>query len=177
MNVVRRNETSFTDGEDKVLVELHERITIERTKHEARSRTKEEIDTIIKFWWHLQEYRKYFLHRKHIPDTAEVVLFKKQIQKVKRELEDHEFRHLLTERQKEGHLPSYYNSMLHNRCGWSTVADAIIKYQLPQLPHHVNRIDSVKEFCCDMLTWLKRFAEAALKKKKEESEKARVSAD
>ena len=183
MNIVRRNETSFTDGEDKVLAELHQRITIERTQHEARSRTKEEIDTIIKFWWHLQQYRTDFLQRRRIPDTAEVILLKNHIQKVKRDLEDNEFWHLLTDRQKEGHLPSFYNSMLHNRCGWSTVADAIIKYQLPQLPymsanddigHHVERVDG---FCCDLLKWLKQFAEAALEKIKEEAEKARASAE
>ena len=102
---------------------------------------------------------------------------------MRRDLEDKEFWHELTPSQKEGHRSSTYNAMLHKRCGWSTVADAIIKYQLPQLPymsanddigHHVERVDG---FCCDLLKWLKQFAEAALEKIKEEAEKARASAE
>ena len=98
-------------------------------------------------------------------------------------MEDNEFWYELTPKQKQGHRPSIYNAMLHNRCGWSTVANAIIKYQLPQLPymsanddigHHVERVDG---FCCDLLKWLKQFAEAALEKIKEEAEKARASAE
>ena len=134
-------------------------------------------------WWHLQEYRTAFLRRKHLVDTAEVILDQKQIEKVRRDLEDQEFWHELTPKQKQGHRPSTYNAMLHYRCGWSTVANAIIQYKLPQLPYMSadddirQHLESVDKFCCDLLTWLQRFAEAALKKKREESDKARASAE
>ena len=183
MCVVRRNETTFTEDEEKTLEDLHQRITTILTESDKRTRNREEINEVIAFWWHLQAYRAAFLRRKRFKDTAEVILDRKQLEKVKRDLEDNEFWYELTPKQKQGHRPSIYNAMLHNRCGWSTVANAIIKYQLPQLPymsanddigHHVERVDG---FCCDLLKWLKQFAEAALEKIKEEAEKARASAE
>ena len=183
MCVVRRNETTFTEDEEQTLEDLHQRITTILTESDKRTRNREEINEVIAFWWHLQAYRAAFLRRKRFKDTAEVILERKQIEKVKRDLEDNEFWYELTPKQKQGHRPSIYNAMLHNRCGWSTVANAIIKYQLPQLPymsanddigHHIESVDG---FCCDLLKWLKQFAEAALEKIKEEAEKARASAE
>ena len=179
MNVVQRNETAFTDDEDRVLDQLHERITIERTTNDARTRTETEIDAIIVFWWHLQERRAAFLRKKHLDDAAEIILDQDEIRKVKRILEDREFWYDLTPKQQKEHRPSTYNAMLHNRCGWSTASNAIIQYKLPQLPYmsadddirqHLQRVD---RFCCDLLTWLKRFAEAVLEKKQEEEKNKR----
>ena len=179
MNVVQRNETAFTDDEDRVLDQLHERITIERTTNDARTRTETEIDAIIVFWWHLQEHRAAFLRKKHLDDAAEIILDQDEIRKVKRILEDREFWYDLTPKQQKEHRPSTYNAMLHNRCGWSTASNAIIQYKLPQLPYmsadddirqHLQRVD---RFCCDLLTWLKRFAEAVLEKKQEEEKNKR----
>ena len=75
----------------------------------------------------------------------------------------------LNEKQRRsGHLPSIYNAAFHNKSGWAAVANAIIKYRLPQLPHlpesdgvteHIKIID---RFCCDLLEWMKKFAGAAL---------------
>jgi hypothetical protein len=74
----------------------------------------------------------------------------------------------LSESQRKKHLPSIYNAAFHNKSGWATVANAIIKYRLPQLPHlresdgvteHINIIDS---FCCDLIEWMKKFAAAAV---------------
>ena len=69
---------------------------------------------------------------------------------------------------KYRHLPSIYNAALHNKSGWAAIANAIIKYQLPQLLH-LHESDGVKEhiqsinaFCRDLLKWLKKFAAAAL---------------
>ena len=75
----------------------------------------------------------------------------------------------LTKRQqKSGHLPSIYNAVLNNRSRWATVANATIKYGMPQLPH-LRESDSVTEhiqiidrFCCDLLEWMKKFAGAAV---------------
>ena len=174
MDVVRRNETAITGGEDRVLGELHERIKIEKTKNAARVRSEKEIDTIIRFWWHLQEYRTAFLRRKRFADTAEVILNQTQTEKVKRNLEDTEFLPELTPCQQAKNRSGIYNAMLHRRCGWSTVANAIVKYQLPELPHMSaaddirQHVEIVQKFCCDMLTWLKRFAEDALIRKESE---------
>ena len=66
------------------------------------------------------------------------------------------------------HLPSVYNAAFHNKSGWATVANAIIKYRLPQLPNlgpsdgvaeHINIINS---FCYDLLDWMKKIAAASV---------------
>ena len=179
MCVVRRNETTFTEDEEQTLEDLHQRITTILTESDKRTRNQEEINEVIAFWWHLQAYRRAFLRRKRFKNTAQVILERKQIEKVKRDLEDNEFWYELTSKQKQGHRPSTYNAMLHNRCGWSTVANAIIQYKLPQLPYmsaddDIKRhIESIDRFCCDLLTWLKRFAEAVLEKKQEEEKNKR----
>ena len=64
---------------------------------------------------------------------------------------------------KEGRLPSLYNAALNNKSGWSSVANASIKFQLPQLPHMGTSGDVThvppylfQRWCCDLLEWLKK---------------------
>ena len=147
-----------------MLNELYERL---RTKGHA-TRSDEELEAIIAFWWKLQEWRRQFLERNHRFDTAEEVLNETDIQKVKRDWEDRDMWWELSKWQQKKHLPSIYNAVLNNRSGWATVANAIIKYRMPQLPHlresdrvteHIQIID---RFCCDLLEWMKKFAGAAV---------------
>ena len=157
--------TTFDPDEDEVLTELYQRITMDRTK----MRTKEEVEAIVAFWWKLQTYRRRYLERKGRFDSAEEVLSDTDIMKVRRDWEDWEIWWDLSAKQKRnGHLPSIYNAALHNRSGWATVANAVIKYQLPQL-RRLRRSDGVTEhiqiinrFSCDLLEWMKIFAGAAL---------------
>ena len=100
-------------------------------------------------------------------DTAEEIFNEGEIQKVKRDWEDGDMWWELNDKQLRDwnvgtlHLPSVYNAALHNKSGWATVANAIIKYRLPQLPNlgpsdgvaeHINIINS---FCYDLLDWMK----------------------
>ena len=157
--------TSFDEHEERVLTELYERIT----KHWTKMRTKEEIEAIVAFWWKLQTYRRRYLERKGRFDSAEEVLSDTDIMRVRRDWEDREmWWDLSAKQQKTRHLPSIYNAALHKRSGWATVANAIIKYKLPQLPH-LRKSDSVTEhieiinrFSRDLLVWMKKFASAAL---------------
>ena len=166
MRVAERAETDFTEQEESVLAELHERISIYRTKKEGRARSKHEIDAIVAFWWHLQEYRTAFLKRTGRADTANVILTKTEIQRVKRDWEDQECLPDLTPAQMNRQT-SVYNAMLHNKSGWSTVANAVIEYKLPELPDMSEddgigqHIQSVDQFCRDLLTWSKQFAASA----------------
>ena len=169
MRAAEEAHTTFDADEERVLTELYERMTKKRMKHECVPRTKEEIETIVAFWWKLQTYRRQRLERQCRVDTAEEVLSETEIQKVKRDWEDCEMWWDLSAKQRKiGHLPSIYNAALHNKSGWAAVANAIIKYRLPQLPH-LRKSDGVAEhiqiidkFCCDMLEWMKKFAGAAL---------------
>ena len=119
-------------------------------------------------------YRKWWLERHWRYDTAEEILNEIEIQKVKRDWEDGDMWWELTDKQRTDwkagrlHLPSVYNAALHNKSGWATVANAIIKYRLPQLPNlgpsdgvaeHINIINS---FCYDLLDWMKKFAAASV---------------
>ena len=168
MQAVEQAETTLSPDDIRVLAALHERITTIRKQNEARMRTKEEINEIVAFWWKLQEYRTYFLRRNRRADTNEEFLSETDIQKVKRNWEDREMYWELTPRQRKQNPCSYYHAILNNKSGWSTVAHAIIKYRLPQLPQMRNNdgvqkhIQSIKTFCGDLLVWLKRFAGAAL---------------
>ena len=164
MRAAEETHTTFDADEARVLTEMYERI---RTKHHA-PRTKEEIEAIMAFWWKLQQWRRRFLERNHRSDTAEEVLNETDIKKVRRDWEDREMWWELTTRQRKSHLPSIYNAVLNNRSGWATVANAIIKYRMPQLPH-LRESDTVTEhiqiidrFCCDLLEWMKKFAGAAV---------------
>ena len=163
MRAAEETHTTFDADETRVLTEMYERI---RTKDHA-PRSKEEIEAIMAFWWKLQQWRRRFLERNHRFDTAE----------------DRDMWWELTKRQqKSGHLPSIYNAVLNNRSGWATVANAIIKYRMPQLPH-LRKSDSVtkhiqiiERFCCDLLQWMKKFAGAAVAYwRTAEYEKARKS--
>ena len=93
---------------------------------------------------------------------------------MRRDWEDGDMWYELTDKQLTDlqadrlHLPSVYNAALHNKSGWATVANAIIKYRLPQLPNlgpsdgvaeHINIINS---FCYDLLDWMKNFAAASV---------------
>ena len=168
MRAAEETNTIFDTNEEGVLNQLYERITMIRKQNESRMRTKEEIDEIVAFWWKLQTYRTYFLKRNRRADTAEEVLTDDDIQKVKNQWKNQEMWWDLFPKQRKEHLPSYYNAALHNKSGWATVANAIIKYKLPQLPHMRNsdgvneHIQSIKRFCCDLLVWLKKIASAAL---------------
>ena len=102
-------------------------------------------------------------------DTAQEVFSEIEIQGVKRDWEKYEMRpDLIKKHFRKGHLPSIYNAALNNKSGWATVANAIIKYRLPQLPYR-EESDGVTEhshivsrFCCDLLDWMKQFAVTAL---------------
>ena len=108
-------------------------------------------------------YRRWWLERQFRYDTAEEILAEGEIQKVKRDWEDGDMWWDLNDKQRRDwkagrlHLPSVYNAAFHNKSGWATVANAIIKYRLPQLPNlgpsdgvaeHINIINS---FCYDLL--------------------------
>ena len=165
MDAIEEAHITFDADEERVLTELYKRIT----KHRTKMRTKEEIEAIVAFWWKLQTYRRRYLERKGRFDSAEEVLSDTDIMKVRRNWEDDEiWWDLSAKQQKTGHLPSIYNAALHKRSGWATVANAIIKYQLPQLPH-LRKSDGVTEhiqiinrFSCDLLEWMKNVAGAAL---------------
>ena len=81
-------------------------------------------------------------------------------------LENTEFWYELEPRQRgeNAKRPGIYNAMLHRRCGWSTAANGIIQFQLPQLPSMSGdndirqHIEIIERFCCQLLTWLKKFA-------------------
>ena len=119
-------------------------------------------------------YRRWWLERQFRYDTAEEILTEREIQKVKRDWEDGDMWWELNDKQLRDwnagrlHLPSVYNAAFHNKSGWATVANAIIKYRLPQLPNlgpsdgvaeHINIINS---FCYDLLDWIKKIAAASL---------------
>ena len=136
MRAIEEAHTTFDADEDRVLTELYKRITMIRTRNESRMRTKEEIDAIISFWWKLQTYRRRYLKRNGRVDNTEEVLSEADIGLVKKSWkEDEMYWDLSDEQQKLRHLPSLYNAALNNKSGWSAVATATIKYQLPQLPH------------------------------------------
>ena len=164
MRAVEEANITFDADNDRVLTELYERITTFRTRNEVRTRTKEEIVAIVAFWCKLQAYRRQYLKRNGRVDTVDEVLSETDIMRVKRDWEEYEMYYDLSDYQREyGHLPSIYNAALHNRSGWSTVANAIIKYQLPQLPHTrasdggTEHIQSINRFCTELLQWLKTF--------------------
>ena len=139
------------------------KITIHRTKHEWTPRTKEQIEAIMAFWWKLQTYRRRFLERQGLEDTAEEVLSETDISRVRRDWEDEEMWPDLTKKQREeGHPPSIYNAALNNKSGWALVANGIITYQLPQL-EALRKIDPVTDhirtinwFCWELLDWMKK---------------------
>ena len=86
-------------------------------------------------------YRKWWLDRQGRYDNAEEIFNEGEIQKVRRDWEDGDMWYELTDKQLTDwqadrlHLPSVYNAAFHNKSGWATVANAIIKYRLPQLPN------------------------------------------
>ena len=160
MRAVAEANVTFDADEDSVLTELYKRITMIRTRNESRMRTKEEIDAIISFWWKLQTYRRRYLKRNGRVDTTEEVLSEADIGLVKKNWKDDEmYWDLSDEQRKLRHLPSLYNAALNNKSGWSAVANAIIKYQLPQLPHTRTSegvTQHIQRWCCDLLEWLKK---------------------
>ena len=169
MRAVEEANITFDATEVRVLTELHQRITMVRTQYIAKTRTKEEINEILTFWWKLQTYRRRYLNRKGRVDTAEEVLSRDDIMKVRRDWEDAEIYPTLTwQHRNHGHVPSIYNAALNNKCGWITVATAIIKHQLPQLPPMRTsdsvreHIQSIERFCADLLVWLRQFVTEAL---------------
>ena len=111
-------------------------------------------------------YRKWWLDRQGRYDNAEEILNEGEIQKVRRDWEDGDMWYELTDKQLADlqadrlHLPSVYNAALHNKSGWATVANAIIKYRLPQLPNLgpsdgvAKHISIINSFCYDLLDWM-----------------------
>ena len=175
MRIAEETHTTFDAEEERVLTEMYERIRTQhhtsRTKSsDVRRRTKEEIEDIMAFWWQLQQWRRSYLERHHRLDTADEILNETDIQRVKRNWEDFDMWYDLTKKQqKSKRLSSIYNAVLNKRSGWATVANAIIKYRMPQLPHLIRESDRVTEhiqiitrFCCDLLAWMKKFAGAAV---------------
>ena len=107
---------TFRSEETAVVEELYDRITTHVTKYGRRSRTYEEIENVLKFWWKLQSYRYWWLTKKGRDDTAEETLNHREIQAVKGEWEWYEMWYESDERQKRWeHLPSIYNAALNNR--------------------------------------------------------------
>ena len=162
MRAVEEANVTFDAAEDSVLTEMYTRITMIRTSNEMGMRTKEEIEAIISFWWILQRYRERYLKRSGRIDTTEEVLSDADIRRVKRKWEDDEmYWDLSHDQQTLGHLPSLYNAALNNKSGWSAVANATLKYKLPQLPHTRTSdgvTQHIQRWCCDLLEWLKKFA-------------------
>ena len=140
---------------------LYERITKACNGKICTFRTNKEREDIVAFWWKLQTYRCQFLNQRGRADTAEEVLNDKEISQVRRNWEDAEMYWDLKPEQWKKHWPSIYNAALHNRSGWATVANAIIKYQLPQIPHLrksdgvTEHIQTINRFCSDLLEWMK----------------------
>ena len=174
VRAAEQTHTTFDEDEVGVLTELYGRITTLWTKTSYIQRTTEEIQDIVRFWWRLQMYRKWWLERHWRYDTAEEILNGIEIQKVKRDWEDGDIWWELTDKQRTDwtagrlHLPSVYNAALNNKSGWALLANAIIKYRLPQLPNlrpddgvakHINIIDT---FCNELLDWMKRFASSSV---------------
>ena len=165
MFAVEEANVTFEANDDNVLTELYKRLTMIRTRNESRQRTEEEINAVVAFWWKLQTYRRQYLKRNCRVDTTEEVLSEAEVNLVKKNWKDDEMYWDLSDDQRNlGHLPSLYNAALNNRSGWSSVANATIKYQLPQVPHVQTRDgvthvppDSFQRWCCDLLQWLKKF--------------------
>ena len=162
---VEEANVTFDAHEDNVLTELYKRTTMIQTRNESRMRTKEEIDAMVSFWWKLRSYRAQYLKRNRHVESTEEVLSNADINRVKKIWKDNEMYWDLSDNQrKEGHLPSLYNAALNNKSGWSSVANASIKFQLPQLPHMGTSDDVThvppylfQRWCCDLLEWLKKF--------------------
>ena len=185
VRVAEETHTTFDVDEVNVLMEMYDRICKKHVRSHVVERTKEDIERIIAFWWKLQQWRSHFLERNGRYDTAEEELNEKEIQRVKRDWENVEMWWELTpKQQKQGHLPSIYNAVFNNRSGWATVANAIIKYRMPQLPclresdrvtEHIKIID---RFCRELILWMKKFAGAAVQyRKSAEYERARKRSD
>ena len=165
MFAVEEANVTFEANDDNVLTELYKRLTMIRTRKESRQRTEEEINAVVAFWWKLQTYRRQYLKRNCRVDTTEEVLSEAEVNLVKKNWKDDEMYWDLSDDQRNlGHLPSLYNAALNNKSGWSSVANATIKYQLPQVPHVQTRDgvthvppDCFQRWCCDLLQWLKKF--------------------
>ena len=162
---VEKANVTFDAPEDNVLTELYRRVTMIQTDNESRMRTKEEIDALFSFWWKLGSYRAEYFKRNGRVESTEEALSTTAMNKVKKIWKDDEMYWDLTDNQrKAGHLPSLYNAALNNKGGWSSAANASIKFQLPQLPHMGTSGDVTQvppylfqRWCCDMLEWLKKF--------------------
>ena len=96
-------------------------------------------------------------------------LSNEDIEAVKREWEWHEMWYELEDRQKwRSYLPSIYNAALNKRARWVAAANAIIKYQMPQLgtPEHPDcataHVNLLGTFAIDFMTWLRKFAQTML---------------
>ena len=169
MRVADETHTTFTSAEVKALAEMHCRICTKTVQSHHVDRTTEEIDDIIAFWWKLQQRRRNLLNWTDRYDTPDTVLNDTEILRVKKDWQYYEMWYELTPYQRRhGHRPSIYNAVLHQRSGWATVANAIIKYHMPQLSYLRNsdglpkRNDIIERFCCDLIGWMKKFARAAV---------------
>ena len=162
---VEEANVTFDAQEDIVLTELYKRTTMILTLNETRMRTKEELDATISFWWKLRSYRSQYLKRKGRGECTEEALSTADIKRVKFDWIDNELYWDLSDKQRmEAHLPSLYSAALNNKSGWSNVATASIKFQLPELPHMETSGDVThvppylfQRWCCDLLEWLKKF--------------------
>ena len=155
--------------EADVIAELYDRITHDTRKQSVRTRTQEEVDKIIKFWWKLQEWRTWWLQKHDREDTEAEILTNDEVSEVKRAWENCEMWWELSDEQKrKSHLASLYNACLHNKAGWDLVANAILKNKMPQVQdmrsewgHETSatqHADLIGDFVEKMCIWLSVFA-------------------
>lgn len=166
----RELRASLTFAGADVIAELYGRLTHDTRGNCIRPRTTEEVDEIIKFWWHLQGWRKWWLEKHYREDSDEEILTEAEMQDVRRAWEYHEMWHELTEEQKrKRHLPSIYNAALNNKSGWANIANAILRNKMPQIPDIAPWASATEQakviggFTVNFVTWLSVFAQSLVK--------------
>ena len=184
----RSVRASLKGEEADVLGELYQRLTLDTRGQRRRSRSSEEIDEIINFWWKLQAYRKWWLQEHHREDSEAEILTEEEITEVRGAWAWFEMWYELTPEQKRNrHLPSIYNAALNNKSGWKALANCIIKNKMPQPPARtlcdqwdrtgaIEHAAAIGHFIEDLATWLVVFAKSLAEQHRSEShKKARLS--
>ena len=161
----RSVRASLNDEEAEVLGELYERLSFDMRGQLRWRRSSEEIEEIMKFWWKLQAYRKWWLQKNGREDTEAEVLTCEEISEVKADWAWYEMWWELTPEQKKKHLASIYCAALNNKSGWKAVAKCIIKNKMPQLPDDAGwqqrerrsateHAEAIGDFIEDLASWL-----------------------
>ena len=136
-----------------------------------RTRSREEVEEIIDFWWNLQGWRRWWLEKYYREDSEAEILTEDEVADVRRAWEWYEMWYELTEEQKrKKHLAGIYNAALNNKSGWAPLANAIIKNKMPQLPDMesdwiyrtsaTEHAEVIGDFIGKMATWLSVFAQS-----------------